>query len=90
MKKWIISLTISFALCSLCLVYFAVFMMQDGCLDAGGIWLGALKGCEGGNHYSPQFLTSPLTVAIFFGIVLGICSALVQFHTILFKHHSKT
>ena len=60
-------------------------MAQDGCLDSGGHWLGLIQGCDGGNDYSMQYLTSPLAISIFLGIILGIGSALVQMHTILYS-----
>ena len=83
MKKWLISLVISLLISSLGLVYFVLFIAQDKCLDSGGRWLGGLSGCDGGNGYSIENLVSPLGVAIFLGIVLGISSAFVQLHTLL-------
>ena len=83
MKKWIICLGISVLISSLGLVLFISSSAQDGCLDSGGRWLGLIQGCDGGNDYSMQYLTSPLAIVIFLGIVLGISSALVQVHSML-------
>ena len=88
MKKWIICLAISLVISFLGLAYFVNFTAQDGCLDSGGRWLGALDGCDGGNGHSIQYLMSPLAITIFLGIVLGISSALVQLYSILFKLHN--
>ena len=86
MKKWLISFVVSTFISCLGLVYFVSLMAQDRCLDSGGRWLGVMRGCDGGNDYSLQFLTSPLAIAIFSGIILGISSALVQIHTLLCKY----
>jgi len=83
MKKWIICFGISVLISSLGLVWFISSSAQDGCLDSGGRWLGLIQGCDGGNDYSMQYLTSPLAIGIFLGIVLGISSALVQVHSML-------
>ena len=88
MNKWVISLAISLVISFLGLAYFVNFTVQDVCLDSGGRWLGALDGCDGGNGYSIQHLMSPLAIIIFLAIVLGISSALVQLHSILFKRHN--
>ena len=85
MKRWAISLTISVLISCFGLAYFISFMVQDGCLDSGGRWLGYIQGCDGGNGYSMQNLVSPITIAIFTGIILGITSAIIQFHTMLFS-----
>jgi len=85
MKKWGISFAISTLISCLGLVYFISFMAQDKCLDSGGRWLDFIQGCDGGNGYSMQVLTSPIAIAIFLGIILGISSALVQVHTLFFK-----
>ena len=88
MKKWITCLAISLVISFLGLVYFLNLMAQDGCLGSGGRWLGAFDGCDGGNSYSMHYLISPLAITIFLAIVLGISSALVQLHSILFKLHN--
>lgn len=85
MKKWIISLAISTLVSCIGLVLFINFMAKDRCLDSGGRWLSLFRGCDGGNDYSMQYLTTPLAIAIFLGIILGIASALVQVHSILHK-----
>ena len=85
MKRWVISLAISALVSCLGLVYFISFVAQDRCLDSGGRWLGLIQGCDGGNGYSMQFLTSPIAIAIFLGIILGISSVLVQVYTMLFR-----
>lgn len=73
---------LSFILCTAGLLYFGVFIVQDGCLAAGGSWLGATKGCEGGNEYSPSYLTTPFAIVIFIGVDLGVSSALIQIHSL--------
>ena len=83
MKKWLISLGLSVVLCGIGLSYFLCFIAQDTCLDAGGRWLGIIAGCEGGRDLELGFLMSPLLIAISLGIVLGVCSAFVQFYTII-------
>lgn len=85
MKKWIISLAISALISCLGLVCYINFMAQDGCLDSGGRWLGLIQGCDGGNDYSMQYLATPIAISIFLGIILGISSALVQVHSILYR-----
>ena len=85
MKRWVVSLAISTLISCLGLVCFISFMAQDGCLDSGGRWLGLIQGCDGGNSYSMQYLASPIAIAIFLGIILGISSAIVQIHTMLFR-----
>jgi len=84
-KKWLICLAISTLTSCIGLVLFIQSVAQDKCLDSGGRWLGLIHGCDGGNNYSIQNLTSPLAIVIFLGIILGISSALVQIHTLLFK-----
>lgn len=90
MKKWFIALSISLTVCTTGLVYFTFFMAQDGCLDSGGRWLGALNGCDGGNGYSTEYLSSPLAVGIFTGIVLAVSSALIQVQSIYLQSKNKT
>ena len=85
MKRWVISLAISALISCLGLVYFISFMAQDSCFDSGGRWLGLIQGCDGSNGYSMQFLTSPIAIAIFLGIVLSISSVLVQVHAMIFR-----
>ncbi|MBL4826948.1 MAG: hypothetical protein JKY66_04425 [Spongiibacteraceae bacterium] len=89
MKKWIVSLSISVFVSCLGLVYFVVFMGQDRCLDSGGRWLGLAQGCDGGDGYAMKYLMSPLAITIFLAIILGISSALVQLHSIVFNLHHK-
>ena len=85
MKKWIISFAISTLSSCLGLVFYIYFMAQDGCLDSGGRWLGLFQSCDGGDDYSMQYLASPLAISIFLGIILGISSALVQVHSMLYS-----
>ena len=85
MKKWLISLTLSLAISTIGILYFLIFIAQDNCLDSGGRWLGALNGCDGGNEYSTEYLTSPLAMGIYIAIVVAIGSALIQLHSILRK-----
>ena len=66
------------------LAYITGYLAQDRCLDSGGRWLGIMSGCDGGNGYNTGHLTSPLALAILIGIMLGISSALLQLHTLLF------
>jgi len=88
MKKWLISLGLSVVLCGIGLGYFLCFIAQDACLDSGGRWLGIIAGCEGGRELELDFLISPLLISIFLGIMLGVCSALVQFYTIISGHRN--
>ncbi len=44
---------------------------------------------DGNSNYSLQSLMSPLPIVIFFAIVLGISSALVQLHSILLGVRNK-
>ncbi len=83
MKKWLLSLAISALISFIGLVWFIRSSVQEACLSAGGRWLGLMQGCDGGTGYSLQYLTSPLAIAIFLGIVLGISSALVQVHSLI-------
>ena len=89
MRRWCICLAISLVISLLGIAYIVYFMAQDGCLDSGGRWLGALAGCDGGSNYSMEYLMSPLAITIFLAIVLGISSALVQLHSMLFESHKK-
>ncbi len=89
MKIWGISLAISALVSCLGLAFFVSFMAQDGCLDSGGRWLDLTQSCDGGDGYSMAYLASPIAIAIFLGIILGISSALVQVHTILFRSFNK-
>jgi len=84
MKKWLICLALSTLITGLGLLYITGFLAQDRCLDSGGRWLGMMSGCHGGNDYNTGYLTSPMVIAILVGIILGISSALVQLHTLLF------
>ena len=85
MKKWAFSLAASTGTCTIGLIYFTLTIVQDGCLDSGGRWLGLTAGCEGGTVYSLTSLSSPLSIAIFLGILLGVASAFVQTYDIFFK-----
>ncbi|WP_086933892.1 hypothetical protein [Agarilytica rhodophyticola] len=85
MKKWIISLSISFVITTAGLIYFVSFVVQDQCLAAGGRWLGTFEGCQGGNGYSTDYLSSPLAIGIYLAIVVAIASAFVQFYSIAAK-----
>ena len=85
MKRWLLSLAISTLASCLGLVFFTVFIAQDACLDSGGRWLGFIQGCDGGNGYSLRYLASPIVITIFLGIILGISSALIQIHNMLFR-----
>ena len=85
MKRWGVSLAVSALVSCLGLVYFISFMAQDRCLDSGGRWLGVIQGCDGGNGYSIQSLTSPIAIVIFLGIILGISSVLVQVYAMIFR-----
>lgn len=85
MKKWIISFAISVLISCLGLVYFVNFIAYDACLGSGARWLGLIQGCEGGNGYTMQYITSPLAILIFLGIILGVSSALVQIYTLFSK-----
>ncbi|MGP4845812.1 hypothetical protein ACTXGQ_16870 [Marinobacter sp. 1Y8] len=85
MKKWLLCFAISALMSCLGLAWFIRSSAQEGCLDSGGRWLGLIQGCEGGSGYSLQYVASPLAIAIFLGIVLGISSALVQVHSLIFS-----
>jgi hypothetical protein len=82
-QRWAVCLAIASMLSCLGLVYFINDMSEKSCLESGGRWLSLIQGCEGGNSYSMQYLTSPLAIAIFMGIILGITSALFQIYTLL-------
>lgn len=88
MKMWFISLGLSVVLCGIGLAYFLYFIAQDTCLDSGGRWLGIIAGCEGGRDLELDFLISPLLIALFLGIVLGVCSAFVQFYALISRRQN--
>lgn len=83
MRKWMISLAVAAMISSFGLAYFIGVSAEGVCLDSGGRWLGLIQGCEGGSGYSMQYLKSPLAIAIFLGIVIGISSALVQVYSMI-------
>ncbi|SMF27474.1 hypothetical protein SAMN02745866_01744 [Alteromonadaceae bacterium Bs31] len=85
MKKWFVCLLISVIICVLGLIYFIRTKVITVCVESGGLWLGLLEGCENGGGISMQYFGSPLAVIIFFAIVLGVSSVLVQVHSMLFK-----
>jgi len=82
MKKWGIAIGLALGICGAGLIYFLRVVALDACLDAGGQWLGHSQGCLDGNSFTPDVLLSPISIAIFIGLVLGIASALVQFYTL--------
>lgn len=83
MKKWLVCFVISVVISIIGLFYFVSFVMQDGCLDSGGSWKGVIDGCDSGNGFTTQYLMSPLSIAIYIGIIFGISGALVQVHKIV-------
>ncbi len=89
MKIWGISLVTSAVVSFLGLAFFVSFMAQDSCLDSGGSWLHLTQSCDGGDSYSMEYLATPIAIAIFLGIILGISSALVQVHKIFFSLFNK-
>jgi len=90
-KKWFVCLSISAIVCAMGLVYFIRTKVQIVCIESGGVWLGILEGCESGSGITMQYFGSPLAIVIFFGIVLGVSSVLVQVHSMALKSiQSKT
>lgn len=83
MKIWLVSLLAAALLCGMGLLYFVSSIAHDKCLAAGGRWLGTGQGCDGGSGYFLEGLLSPLAVALFIGIILGVSSAFVQIHALL-------
>ncbi|MFT7562194.1 MAG: hypothetical protein ACI93R_004129 [Flavobacteriales bacterium] len=85
MKKWFICLAISTLISSSGLMYFIISSDRNRCLSSGDFWLGLIQGCSDGHVYSIDSLVSPLAIAIFCGIVLGITSAIIQVYSISSK-----
>ena len=83
MKKWFVAFTISALVSCIGLVIYIYFMAHDICLDSGGRWPGLIQGCDGGKDYSMKYITSPLAISIFLGIILAISSALVQVYSMI-------
>lgn len=84
-KKWSVYLTASILISVLGLLWFINYSAETGCLGSSGRWLSPIYGCDNGFQYSTVYLESPLAISIYLGIVLGVTSALVQIHSILFK-----
>ncbi|WP_185235912.1 hypothetical protein [Teredinibacter franksiae] len=88
MKKWLVTLSISFFFSCFGLGFFVITTAQSSCLESGGSWQSILQGCSDGQGYSLQYLATPLAITIFAAIVVAISSAVVQLRSIIANNSS--
>lgn len=77
LRKWIVSIALSFSIIALAMMTLYQSFQQDRCLDSGGRWLGAVKGCDFGTYEDYYFVITP-TATIALAIIWVVLSWLIS------------